>query len=122
MRKYKTKGVQPTQVEVELQRAKLLLSKLSFLLVPNQNVDFPIANKLREGCVHFIRLRDISGCHKYVDAGELVLDGGFSVEKGLFSSAKERDSGCASFGEAASGLCTDASTPSCYHHSLAFRR
>ena len=66
--------------------------------VANQNVDFSVANKLREGRVHFALLRDISGGHKYLDVSEFVLDGGFGVEKGLFPTAKEGDPRRACFG------------------------
>jgi len=49
-----------------------------------------------------------------------VLDRGFGVEKGLFSTAKEGDPRCTCFGEVVSGLCTDACAPARYKYGLAF--
>lgn len=81
--------------------------------VAHQHVDIPIADKLREGRVHFALLSDISGGHEYLDVSGLVPDGGFGVEKRLLPTTKESESRRAGFGEVTSGLCTDASTRPC---------
>lgn len=58
----------------------------------NQNIQFSFPDKVLEGSVDFALAGDIAGGGENLNAGELILDRGLGVEKGLFSSPKDGDS------------------------------